>query len=212
MKLSELRQEYSKQSLDEQNVHPDPLVQFEKWFREALDAQSTEANAMTLSTVSSDGQPHGRIVLLKGLENGGFSFFTNYNSHKGEELQQNNKAALTFFWAELERQIRIEGVAKKVDPAISEAYFHSRPVGSQIGAWVSNQSEVLVNRQALEEKKDAYTQKFAGMDVIPRPQHWGGYALIPHVIEFWQGRPSRLHDRIRYKLTDGIWQIARLSP
>lgn len=212
MKLSELRQEYSKQSLDERNVNPDPLVQFERWFREAIDAQSKEANAMTLSTVSADGQPHGRIVLLKGLENGAFSFFTNYSSKKGEELKRNNRAALTFFWAELERQIRIEGVVEKVDPAVSDAYFHSRPVGSQIGAWVSNQSEELVSREVLEEKKEAYTQKYAGLEIVPRPPHWGGYALTPRLIEFWQGRPSRLHDRIRYTLNAGSWQIVRLSP
>lgn len=212
MKLSELREEYSRQSLDESNVAPDPFTQFEKWFSEALDAQAKEANAMTLSTVSADGQPHGRIVLLKGLENNSFVFFTNYNSKKGEELENNRKAALTFFWAELERQVRIEGVVKKADPATSDDYFHSRPSGSQIGAWASNQSEEIASRELLEAKKEEYTAKFSGTSPIPRPDHWGGYRLKPHMVEFWQGRPSRLHDRIVYEPGPHGWQIKRLSP
>lgn len=212
MKLSELREEYSRQSLDEANVARDPFTQFEKWFSEAREAQAKEANAMNLSTVSADGQPHGRIVLLKGLENNSFVFFTNYNSKKGEELENNRKAALTFFWAELERQVRIEGVVEKVDPATSDVYFHSRPAGSQIGAWVSNQSEEIASRALLEMKKAEYIAKFSGTNPIPRPDHWGGYRLHPHMIEFWQGRPSRLHDRIVYEPVSPGWQIKRLSP
>ena len=212
MNLSELREEYSRQSLDEANVAPDPFVQFEKWFGEALDAKAREANAMNLSTVSADGQPHGRIVLLKGLENNSFVFFTNYKSKKGEELEKNRKAALTFFWAELERQVRIEGVVEKVDPATSDEYFHLRPTGSQIGAWASNQSEEIENRKVLEAKTEEYTAKFSGINPIPRPAHWGGYRLQPHMIEFWQGRPSRLHDRIVYEYDRSTWQIKRLSP
>ena len=212
MKLSELREEYTRQSLDEANVAQDPFAQFEKWFGEALDAQAREANAMNLSTVSADGQPHGRTVLLKDLENSTFVFFTNYNSKKGKELENNRKAALTFFWAELERQVRIEGVVEKVDPATSDEYFRSRPAGSQIGAWVSNQSEEIASRELLETKIKEYTAKFSGISHIPRPDHWGGYRLQPHMIEFWQGRPSRLHDRIVYVRSESGWQIKRLSP
>ncbi len=212
MNIADLREEYSRQKLDEQSVESNPLVQFKKWFQEALDAKSKEANAMTLSTVSPDGQPHGRIVLLKGLENDSFVFFTNYQSTKGHELNHNNKAALTFFWAELERQVRIEGVVTKISEAESTEYFHSRPAGSQIGAWVSQQSTEIPNRHYLEKKTEEFKLKFEGVDKIPKPAYWGGYQLTPHRIEFWQGRPSRLHDRILFEKTGNVWGIKRLSP
>lgn len=213
MKLSELRQEYSRQTLDEKQVDADPFQQFTRWISEALEAQSKEPNAMTLSTVSANGQPHGRIVLLKGLEDKAFTFYTNYNSHKGDELHENNRAALTFFWPELERQVRIEGLVEKTDPGTSDTYFHSRPRGSQIGAWVSRQSEEIASRADLEKKLDEAMKRFAEVAEIPRPAYWGGYRLRPNMIEFWQGRPSRLHDRVRYSLnSNGSWQISRLSP
>jgi len=212
MNIADLREEYSRQQLDEHSVESNPLAQFKNWFQEALDAKSKEANAMTLSTVSSDGQPHGRIVLLKGIENGSFAFFTNYQSGKGHELDANNKAALTFFWAELERQVRVEGVVTRIGEAESTEYFHSRPAGSQIGAWVSQQSTEIPNRQYLEKKTEEFKVKFEGVNKIPKPVYWGGYQLAPHRIEFWQGRPSRLHDRILFEKAGNAWGIKRLSP
>jgi pyridoxamine 5'-phosphate oxidase len=213
MNIADLREEYSRQVLDEGAVEKDPFLQFQKWFKEALDAKSKEANAMTLSTVSADGQPHGRIVLLKGLENGAFLFFTNYLSQKGLELAANNKASLTFFWAELERQVRVEGEVTKVDEQASADYFHSRPRGSQIGAWVSEQSTTIPNRAFLEEKLETYKARFDGLDKVPKPDYWGGYQLAPSSVEFWQGRASRLHDRIRYRKNgDNSWTRERLSP
>lgn len=213
MNLAHLREEYSRQALDEKNVEASPFQQFNKWFNEAVDAGVKEPNAMVLSTVSSDGQPHGRVVLLKGIENECFVFFTNYLSNKGKDLESNNKASLTFFWADLERQVRIDGLVSKVSEQVSVAYYQSRPVGSQIGAWVSQQSEPVVDRQALEDKMVELTARFKGQDSIPKPPHWGGYQLLPHRMEFWQGRQSRLHDRILYEPTDkGVWMTKRLSP
>jgi len=210
--LADLRKDYSKASLDVSNVNPDPVVQFEKWFKEALESQLTEPNAMTLSTVNASGQPSGRIVLLKGIEAGKFVFFTNYQSSKGHDLEKNTGCALTFFWQELERQVRIEGVADRIDAKRSTEYFQSRPRGSQVGAWSSPQSTIIANRTILEERVQEIEKKFDGQSVLPKPHQWGGYAIEPLMVEFWQGRQSRLHDRIQYTKVDGVWQIHRLAP
>lgn len=208
-----LRKEYSLRSFSEQEAHPNPFKQFEIWFEEAVRSQVNEPNAMHLSTVGADGRPRGRMVLLKGLEENRFIFFTNYNSHKGQELAHNPYAALTFFWAELERQIRIEGKVEKVDTQYADAYFRSRPRGAQIGAWVSAQSQIIPGRHYLEQQIQDWEKKFAEVEDIPRPPYWGGYALCPDYMEFWQGRPNRLHDRLCYRLiADSNWQISRLSP
>lgn len=209
--LQNLRQEYRSAELLEQDIDQNPVAQFKKWFQQALDAQLYEPNVMTLATASPQGIPSARIVLLKGFDAQGFVFYTNYDSHKGRELQENPHAALVFFWAELERQVRIEGTVSKVDPEVSTAYFHSRPQGSQIGAMVSPQSQVINRREELENHIVILKQQYADLE-IPRPDHWGGYLVKPTTIEFWQGRPSRLHDRIRYKLVDGNWIINRLAP
>ncbi len=209
--LQNLRQEYRSAELSEQDVDQNPTSQFKKWFQQALDAKLYEPNVMTLATSSLEGIPSARIVLLKGFDENGFVFYTNYESHKGRELQENPRAALVFFWAELERQVRIEGTVSKVAPEISTEYFHSRPHGSQIGAMVSPQSQVIKSRDELENHIIILKEKYADQE-IPRPQHWGGYVVKPHCMEFWQGRPSRLHDRIRFKLVDGNWIIDRLAP
>ncbi|WPP52162.1 pyridoxamine 5'-phosphate oxidase [Catalinimonas niigatensis] len=212
MSIADMRKDYSRQSLEVHDVLQNPVLQFKKWFDEATQAQLPEANAMHLSTVSSDGKPVGRIVLLKGIEQETFVFYTNYESRKGKELLHTPWAALTFFWIELERQVRIEGEVSKVSPEKSTEYFHSRPRGSQIGAWVSPQSETIPDRTFLEKRQEELTQQFDGRE-IPRPEHWGGFAIRPQSIEFWQGRPSRLHDRIRYTKTAGTdWVIERLAP
>lgn len=209
--IAALRENYSKGSLDVQDVNVSPIEQFHKWFHEAIASKLPEPNAMVLSTVSNEGKPSARVVLLKGFDTG-FTFFTNYLSRKGAELAENPNVCITFFWAELERQVRIEGIIEKVTSEESDAYFQSRPIASQIGAWVSNQSMVITEREILEERENYLKAKF-GNDSIPRPPHWGGYRLIPNYIEFWQGRPSRLHDRIAYtKLVDHTWKIERLSP
>lgn len=210
--LAALRKDYSKASLDVATICPDPVAQFEVWFQEALKSEVSEANAMTLSTVSAEGKPSARIVLLKGVENSRFLFFTNYQSDKGKELENNPACALTFFWPELERQIRIEGVAVRVDAARSETYFQSRPRGSQIGAWASPQSTVIDSRDILEQRVAQLEDRFKGKDVLPKPQQWGGYEVEPLLIEFWQGRPSRLHDRIQFTRIDNEWQRHRLAP
>jgi len=209
--IADLRKEYSKASLDIADVHHDPMMQFEKWFNEALSAQVMEPNAMNLATVSESGKPTSRIVLLKGVENSQFVFFTNYQSRKGEELLENPKAALCFYWHDLERQVRIEGSVSIVSPEESDAYFHSRPRDSRIGAWASPQSKTLADRQALEALVLAQYDRF-NTQPLDRPEHWGGYRLFPHSIEFWQGRPSRLHDRIRYQQQGDAWKIERLAP
>lgn len=210
--LSEIRKEYSKASLDIKTISSNPISQFETWFREALQSQIPEPNAMTLATVNADGRPSARVVLLKGVEQNKFLFFTNYQSDKGKQLEQNPACALTFFWPELERQIRIEGLALRVDAERAEEYFQSRPRGSQIGAWSSPQSSVIENRIILEERVRQMETKFEGQTVLPKPQQWGGYEVDPLLIEFWQGRPSRLHDRIRFSKIDGVWQVHRLAP
>ena len=213
MTLAHLRQDYRLASLDIPDVASDPIEQFKKWFDEALKSELLEPNAMTLATVSVQGQPSARVVLLKGIENQGFVFYTNYESRKGEQLAANPNAALCFCWLELQRQIRIEGTVEKVDAATSDAYFKSRPVSSQIGAWASPQSDVIEDRAVLEENEDYYKKQFdtEGGD-IPRPEHWGGYVLKPTLIEFWQGRSSRLHDRILYIFDGEEWEIVRLAP
>jgi pyridoxamine 5'-phosphate oxidase len=207
-----MRKDYSRQSLDASDVLRDPVAQFQKWFEEARQAALAEPNAMHLSTVNAEGKPAGRVVLLKGIEEGQFIFYTNYQSRKGQELAHTPWAALTFFWIELERQVRIEGKVSKVARQTSDSYFHSRPRGSQIGAWVSPQSEVIPGRDFLENRQQTLEDQFAGQEV-PLPEHWGGFALIPEMIEFWQGRPSRLHDRIRFTLNEQQeWIIERLAP
>jgi pyridoxamine 5'-phosphate oxidase len=209
--LAELRKDYARGSLDEDSVDPDPIRQFAVWFQQALDAQLPEPNAMTVATADAEGRPSARILLIKGVDERGFVFFTNYESRKGLELAANSHAALLFHWIELERQVRIEGVVEKTSAAESDAYFASRPVGSRIGAWASEQSREIASRAELEVREKAFAERFG--DEPPRPPHWGGYRLVPARIEFWQGRPSRLHDRITYtRNTDGSWHIARLSP
>jgi pyridoxamine 5'-phosphate oxidase len=209
--LQNLRQEYRSSELLQQDVDQNPMQQFKKWFTDALNAQLYEPNVMTLATADSYGKPSARIVLLKGFDEHGFNFYTNYDSKKGKELKVNPQAALVFFWAELERQVRIEGMVSKLDPQVSTDYFHSRPKGSQIGAMVSPQSKVIPSREALEQQVIELKQQYAESE-IPRPEHWGGYLVEPQHIEFWQGRPSRLHDRISYDLVDGVWIINRLAP
>ncbi len=209
--LHDLRQEYRAAQLTEQDVESDPILQFGKWFSAAVDAGLYEPNVMTLATADRFGKPSARIVLLKGFDETGFVFYTNYESKKGQDLLENPQAALVFFWPELERQVRIEGVVSKVDVQTSADYFHSRPPGSQIGALVSPQSKVLNNRDSLEEKAAELTKQYDGKQ-IPHPMHWGGYLIEPIHMEFWQGRPSRLHDRIVYEMVDGSWIINRLAP
>ena len=210
--LADLRKEYTKASLDVSNVSVNPIEQFNKWFQEAMQAEVPEPNAMILSTVNADGRPSARVMLLKGVENDKFVFFTNYQSDKGKALDNNPACALTFFWPQLERQIRIEGVVTRIDEKRSESYFQSRPRLSQIGAWASPQSTILTGREILEERFRQMETKFAGVDVLPKPKQWGGFEVEPLRIEFWQGRASRLHDRIVFTFVDNAWRIDRLSP
>ena len=209
--LADLRKEYTLNGLDQADVLPDPVAQFQQWFDAALSAGVHEPNAMNLATISPEGRPQGRIVLVKGIDSRGFSFYTNYTGSKGQSLAAHPVAALTFFWPELERQVRIEGRVEKVSADESDTYFDSRPRGSQIGAWVSEQSAVITDRAVLEKGQNELETQFADLP-IPRPPHWGGFRVVPDQIEFWQGRPSRLHDRIRYRLEAGSWLIERLSP
>jgi len=210
--VAALRREYMAQGLSERDVDPDPFRQFQRWFDAALAANLLEPNAMTLATATLDGHPSARMVLLKGFDQRGFVWYTNYESRKGGELAVNPYAALVFFWVELSRQIRIEGSVTQVTPQESDAYFQSRPRGSQIGAAASHQSQVLPSREPLERRAAELEAEFAGREV-PRPPDWGGYRLAPTVIEFWQGRPDRLHDRLRYRRREGgDWLIERLSP
>ncbi len=210
--LAQLRKEYSRSSLDVSNVLNDPMKQFEKWFDETLKAGITEPNAMHLATVNAKGQPSSRIVLLKGIDRNRFVFYTNYQSKKGKELENNPACALTFFWAEIERQVRIEGSAERIDGAQSDVYFQSRPRSSQVGAWASPQSTLIQNRGILEERVEQIAARFKENKVLPRPRQWGGFAVDPVLIEFWQGRASRLHDRIQFTKIDGVWRVDRLAP
>ena len=211
LSIADLRQNYLHSALKEVDLDPNPIQQFAIWFQQALDAQLPEPNAMTLATVTSNGQPSARIVLLKSFDERGFVFFTNYNSLKGKQLLKNPQSALVFWWAELERQVRIEGRVEKVSDSESDAYFYSRPQGSQLSAWVSNQSQVVASREVLDCKLAQLEEQYQEQK-IPRPPHWGGFRVIPSLIEFWQGRPNRLHDRLCYRLTGDKWIIERLSP
>ncbi|MBN3733720.1 pyridoxamine 5'-phosphate oxidase [Burkholderia sp. Tr-20390] len=211
--LADLRINYSRASLDEADVAHDPFAQFDRWFKEALAAKLPEPNTMTLATVGADGRPSARIVLIKGVDERGFVFFTNYESRKGRDLAAHPQAALLFYWIELERQVRIEGRIEKTSAEESDRYFASRPLGSRIGAWASEQSAVIDSRATLEAQEKAVSERYG--DNPPRPPHWGGYRLVPDSIEFWQGRPSRLHDRLLYTRDAGTptgWSISRLSP
>jgi pyridoxamine 5'-phosphate oxidase len=211
MKLSEIRKEYTIKSLDFNDVSFDPFNQFRVWLDEAIDSEVPEVNAMCLSTLGMNGFPNARIVLLKEMDHG-FVFFTNYESEKGREIAANPKASLTFFWPELERQVRIMGLIEKVSNKESDEYFLSRPKGSQIGAWTSPQSATLADRSELNRRLEEMEKRFSS-EQLTRPDFWGGYRLLPFKIEFWQGRPSRLHDRICYeKQSDGSWKIFRLAP
>ncbi|MBC7565353.1 MAG: pyridoxamine 5'-phosphate oxidase [Pedobacter sp.] len=209
--LQNLRQDYRVASLSESDIEADPILQFKKWFSDAVNAQLYEPNVMTFATADSDGKPSARIVLLKGFDEHGFVFYTNYESKKSQDLIENPQAALVFFWAELERQVRVEGIVSKVDKEVSKAYFHSRPIGSQIGAIASPQSAVITDRSILEDKVSALTTQYEGKE-IPAPDNWGGYLVEPKHIEFWQGRSSRLHDRIIYDFVESAWKINRLAP
>ena len=210
--LADLRQNYTRDGLLEADADPDPFIQFKVWFDQVLSTSIIEPNAMTLATVGASGQPKARIVLLKHFDDRGFTFFTNYNSHKGQELEQTPQAALVFWWGELERQIRIEGSIEKVDIAESDGYFSLRPWESRLGAWASQQSEVIESRDILEKRLEKLKSEYADL-TVPRPPHWGGFRLIPDRLEFWQGRPSRLHDRLCYRrLKEGQWLRERLSP
>lgn len=211
MKLSEIRKEYTIKSLDFNDVSFDPFHQFRVWLDEAIDSEVPEVNAMCLSTLGLNGFPNARIVLLKEMDHG-FVFFTNYESEKGQEINANPKASLTFFWPELERQVRIMGQIEKVSESESDTYFHSRPIGSQIGAWTSPQSQTIADREELNAKLELMEKRFS-TEKISRPPYWGGYRLLPLRVEFWQGRPSRLHDRICYQKSEaGKWEITRLAP
>lgn len=212
-RIQQLRKEYLQAGLEVTEVYSDPMRQFELWFDEAVKAELPEPNAMTLATATPDGMPSARIVLLKGIRQNGFWFFTNYESRKGKELQNNDYAAVVFFWQALERQVRIEGRVVKISQEESQQYFNTRPRASQIGAWTSPQSTPIPDRAYLENIYQSFEQKFANEATIPVPPHWGGYVLIPHYFEFWQGRQSRLHDRIIYHLVENSeWKISRLAP
>jgi pyridoxamine 5'-phosphate oxidase len=210
--IADIRRDYKLETLNESDTDRDPLIQFEKWWTQATESNIDEVNAMTISTVGENNKPSSRIVLLKDFNENGFIFYTNYESHKSADIKKNPNVSLVFFWKELERQVRIEGTATKVSAEESDAYFNSRPEQSRIGAWASPQSNVIDSREALEREEASYKLKFTGT-TIPRPPHWGGYIIKPTCIEFWQGRPGRLHDRICYTLTEsGSWKKVRLAP
>lgn len=210
--IADIRKDYKMHSLSEKEVANDPIAQFSLWWEEAQKAEILEVNAMTLATASVDGVPSARIVLLKDYDHRGFVFYTNYTSYKGKDLLENPRACLVFFWKELERQVRITGIVEKVSGSESDVYFNSRPEGSRIGAWASPQSTVIEGRDWLEQNEQQWAERFKS-EPLKRPDHWGGYRVKPVTVEFWQGRPSRLHDRIQYNLEDnGAWKIERLAP
>lgn len=210
--IADIRKDYSLKTLNEDEVADSPFLQFADWWQQAIESEIDEVNAMTLATASLEAVPSARIVLLKGYDENGFVFYTNYESAKGRELAENPKASLLFFWKELERQIRITGIVEKVSAAESDEYFLSRPTGSQIGAWASPQSHVIENRSWLEKQVKMLEEQFS-REAVTRPSHWGGYRVKPVIIEFWQGRSSRLHDRLQYSLQEnGTWKIERLAP
>ncbi len=210
--IANLRREYAAQVLLESQIHPDAIEQFRNWWEQALTAEITEPNAMTLATASADGMPSARVVLLKDFDREGFVFYTNYKSFKAMQLEENPRACLVFYWKELERQIRITGLVARVSASESDQYFTSRPEGSRIGALASPQSQVIENREWLDNNYTELVKQLGGTE-IPRPDHWGGYVVKPVMIEFWQGRPSRLHDRIQYSLQDdATWKVERLAP
>jgi pyridoxamine 5'-phosphate oxidase len=211
MSIADLRREYARARLDESHVSADPIAQFERWFAEAREAKVMEANAMALATATRKGSPSVRMVLLKGVDQRGFVFFTDYRSQKGVELATNPRAALVFYWAELERQVRVTGRVSRVPREESEAYFHTRPRLSRISAFSSHQSQVIPDRKSLEERAREIAARYPG-DQIPLPEHWGGHRVTPEMIEFWQGRENRLHDRIRYRRDGEEWVRERLSP
>jgi pyridoxamine 5'-phosphate oxidase len=203
------RKSYEKHSLEVEDLKAAPHEMLEFWLSEVEELH--DYNAMVVSSVDASGQPHSRVVLLRGVSEDGLKFYTNYSSHKGQELEQNNKVALNFFWPTVERQVRVEGELQKLTDAESDAYFNSRPRESQIGAWVSPQSSTIESREVLNERFREFTDKFEG-HAVPRPAHWGGYLIRANYYEFWQGRPNRLHDRLSYKLVDGVWTIGRMAP
>ena len=209
---SDLRVDYQADELLETNTAENPFEQFDRWFQEAKDSDCPEPNAMIVATINAEGYPAARVVLLKQVTNEGFVFYTNYHSRKGRELADHPHAAVVFNWLELERSVRIEGSVERTDPETSTDYFHSRPKKSQIGAWASPQSEVIPDRAFLERRKTELEEKYADAEELPRPPHWGGYIVKPTLIEFWQGRSSRLHDRLAYSLIDGNWKRVRLAP
>jgi len=210
--IADIRKEYILHSLNEEDVAENAMEQFDRWWKDALKSEIVEVNAMTLATASSDGLPAARIVLLKGFRDKGFQFFTNYDSFKGRQLLENPRACLVFFWKEIERQVRITGLVEKLSQEESDVYFKSRPAGSRIGAWASPQSEVIESSDWLITRAERFGKKFQE-SIIPRPPHWGGYLVRPVTIEFWQGRPNRLHDRLLYSLQEnGNWIIERLAP
>ena len=210
MNIAELRQEYMRAGLDETHADPDPLRQFERWFEDALQAKLPLPNAMTLATTTAAGAATARIVLLKGIERGGFVFYTNYQSRKAREMAAKSSACLLFLWSDLERQVRIEGAVEKVGAKESDEYFVTRPLGARLSAWASNQSEGVASRQVLERAMEDARRRHG--DNPPRPPHWGGYRVLPQAIEFWQGRADRLHDRLLYERAGGGWKIQRLAP
>jgi pyridoxamine 5'-phosphate oxidase len=212
LSIADLRQNYTLAGLSETDAHSNPFKQSQIWFEQAVSAQLPEPNAMTIATITAEGKPSARMVLLKDFDERGFTFFTNYESDKGQQLSTTPWAALVFWWVQLERQVRVEGRVEKVSPQKSDEYFSIRPLTSQLGAWASPQSQIIASREELEERFAQLKEKYTGKN-IPRPPHWGGFRVIPHLIEFWQGRPSRLHDRLRYRLSqDSSWIRERLAP
>jgi len=209
--LNSIRHDFAKQTLDELDVIDNPIDQFAKWFEEAVGAQVIDPNAMTLCSATKEGKPSARIVLLRNFSENGFVYYSNYYSRKGSEIEENPNCALLFFWPELERQIRIEGVVQKQTPEESDLYFNSRPRESKLGAWTSEQSKKIINREVLNKEYEKISLQYPDENV-PRPPHWGGYLLKPSTIEFWQGRPNRLHDRILYTFENNNWKIERLAP